>query len=155
MKNISNRLAWARTRKKLTQQELASRAGVAPSTIGNVERGACFTMRRILQVAEVLGVNANWLAHGHGEPFDPSAPEPVPLDSSTEKIIELMKTTDEKGKLDILSAAQDVWEIREAHLRKIGRSIVRNEAQRERFKELESESVKNFNEMYQHKNGEN
>lgn len=69
MKTLAERLAWARVQKELSQQELAKLSGVSQSTIGNLESGTRLSARRILNIAEALGVNASWLADGVGEPF--------------------------------------------------------------------------------------
>jgi transcriptional regulator with XRE-family HTH domain len=46
----------------------------------------------------------------------------VKIHADTQALIDLMNSTDDRGKKKILSAAQDTWEIHEAHLRKIGQS---------------------------------
>lgn len=68
MNTLAKRLAWARLEKKMSQQELAKQAGVAQSTIGSLESGARLSARKITAIAEVLGVNAAWLADGKGIP---------------------------------------------------------------------------------------
>jgi phage repressor protein C with HTH and peptisase S24 domain len=73
MKTLAERLAWARSEKQLSQQELADRAGVAQSTIGSLESGARQTGRKIASIASVLGVDPLWLAEGKGQPV-PSGP---------------------------------------------------------------------------------
>lgn len=69
MKNLAERLTWARLQAKLTQQELARGAGIAQSTIASWESGARETGRKINQVANYLCVNPLWLADGVGDPF--------------------------------------------------------------------------------------
>lgn len=68
MKNLAERLAWARNEKGLTQHELAAAAKVAQSTIGSLESGARQTARRVIDIARALGVDPAWLANGVGEP---------------------------------------------------------------------------------------
>jgi transcriptional regulator with XRE-family HTH domain len=68
MKTLAERLCWARERKELTQTQLAERAKVSQSTIGNLEAGIRFNARRITAIAAVLEVDPNWLAEGVGSP---------------------------------------------------------------------------------------
>lgn len=66
MENLAKRLAWARTKANLTQQELAKKTGVAQSTIASWESGARETGRKISVVADFLGVSPLWLSEGRG-----------------------------------------------------------------------------------------
>lgn len=66
MKTLAKRLAWARARAGLSQQELADLAGVSQSSIGNLESEARRTSRKITSIAAVLGVDTHWLADGKG-----------------------------------------------------------------------------------------
>jgi transcriptional regulator with XRE-family HTH domain len=54
---IGERLKKARTRKLLTQEELAEKAGVSPSTIVNIERDQAephiSTMRKLAKALEI------------------------------------------------------------------------------------------------------
>ncbi|WP_087723369.1 helix-turn-helix domain-containing protein [Pandoraea sp. PE-S2T-3] len=68
MYSLAERLRWARTNAGLSQDQLGAKAGVSQSTIGNLESGTRNTARRLPQIAEVLGVNALWLAEGTGSP---------------------------------------------------------------------------------------
>lgn len=68
MKTLAERLTWARTEAKITQQELARGAGVAQSTIASWESGARATGRKITVIAAYLGVDPIWLLDGKGEP---------------------------------------------------------------------------------------
>jgi phage repressor protein C with HTH and peptisase S24 domain len=77
MKNLAERLAFARERMGLTQGVLAKMAGVSQGTIGNLEAGLRNSTRSILEIAAALGVDATWLSTGKGEmggPADPAAP---------------------------------------------------------------------------------
>jgi transcriptional regulator with XRE-family HTH domain len=68
MKTLAERLTWARTEAKITQQELARGAGVAQSTIASWESGARATGRKITVIAAYLGVDPIWLLDGKGVP---------------------------------------------------------------------------------------
>ena len=65
---LADRLAWARGRKQITQQELARLSKIAQSTIASWEKGARGTGRNITALAEPLGVDELWLATGKGSP---------------------------------------------------------------------------------------
>lgn len=73
MKTLAERLLWARTKKELSQQQLATQAGVAQSTIGSLESGARQTARKVAAIAAALDVDPLWLAEGKGDPA-PSSP---------------------------------------------------------------------------------
>ena len=66
MSTFGERLAWARKQKNLSQIELAKKAGVALSSIGNCESGTRQSIRKIASVASVLDVDVNWLSEGKG-----------------------------------------------------------------------------------------
>lgn len=68
MKNLAERLAWAREQRGLSQEALAKLAGVSQSTIGNIEAGIRQTARKIIEIAAAAGVDPTWLATGQGEP---------------------------------------------------------------------------------------
>ncbi len=70
---LKDRLAWARERKGMTQQQLASAAKVAQSTIASWENGARETGRKITALADPLDVDELWLATGKGSPYRQAA----------------------------------------------------------------------------------
>ncbi|MBC3906232.1 XRE family transcriptional regulator [Undibacterium umbellatum] len=66
MKTLASRLLQARTKKGLSQEQLARLVGVSQSTIGNLEAGIRLTSRNITAIAEALDVDPRWLADGKG-----------------------------------------------------------------------------------------
>jgi transcriptional regulator with XRE-family HTH domain len=76
MKTLAERLTWARTKKDMSQQQLADKAGVAQSTIGSLEAGTRLSARKITSIANALDVNGRWLAEGMGA-HDLKAPQPA------------------------------------------------------------------------------
>lgn len=74
MYSLADRLRWARTRAKLSQEALGKKVGVRQSTIGNLEAGTRSSARKLPQIAAELGVSALWLAEGKGEPTVPMEP---------------------------------------------------------------------------------
>lgn len=97
MKTLAERLIWARTRKELSQESLSQLVPCSQSTIGNLESGLRVTARKITRLAEVLGVNANWLATGIGDP-DKSVQM---IDNSVETAEKLSELIDLWGKSDV------------------------------------------------------
>jgi transcriptional regulator with XRE-family HTH domain len=64
MDTLAKRLAWAREKKGMTQGQLAKAVKVSQSTIGNLEAGIRLTSRKVALIADVLEVDALWLAEG-------------------------------------------------------------------------------------------
>jgi len=64
MSGIAERLKQTRKALGFTQAELASRVGVSQSAIGNIEAGLRERPRELLSIADVLGVDPNWLETG-------------------------------------------------------------------------------------------
>lgn len=71
---FGERLHTARKRAGLSQTDLAAKVGVRQSTIHEAETSGQGTTKTV-QIAEVLGVRAQWLADGTG-PMLPSDQEP-------------------------------------------------------------------------------
>lgn len=63
---IAERLKWARDRLGMTQIDLAKKAGVAQSTIGNIESGTRKNPRELLAIADAVLVYPAWLRSGKG-----------------------------------------------------------------------------------------
>jgi transcriptional regulator with XRE-family HTH domain len=65
---IGRRLHRARTSAGLTQQDLASRAGVEQVTISRYEGGRVEspTVPNVVRLADALGVSIEWLTTGRG-----------------------------------------------------------------------------------------
>lgn len=71
LKSFSERLAWARTQKNMTQQELADATGMRQSAISALESSDRPTSRtrKMALIGQTLGVNPNWLSTGRGDPY--------------------------------------------------------------------------------------
>lgn len=128
MKNLAERLAWARQEKEFSQGELAKKAGVSQGTIGNLESGIRSSARRITAISAALGVDAAWLAEGKGRahpeqgvPIVPTeAPSPVDRVADNDlrqalldqaKLLELYWLTDDVGREGIMKKARLVKKI--------------------------------------------
>lgn len=66
----------------MSQGALAKLAGCGQSTIASIERGRNQGSTILPRVAEILGVNALWLAEGRG-PKQPDSLPPQPAEPST------------------------------------------------------------------------
>lgn len=75
MDTLAHRLRYARERMGLSQSELARRAGLRPQAIQFIEAGRVQRPRNLLDLAQVLAVNAEWLLFGRG-PVEAGVREP-------------------------------------------------------------------------------
>lgn len=66
---VGERLKFARTRKKMTQLQLAGAIGITDTAISQIERGysKSFSGANLLRAAAVLDVNPLWLVEGKGD----------------------------------------------------------------------------------------
>ncbi len=62
--SVGKRVAYARKYRSLTQQELASRAGIAQSSLAALEAGRNKGSRHLVGLAKALGVPPEWLDNG-------------------------------------------------------------------------------------------
>jgi transcriptional regulator with XRE-family HTH domain len=69
MTTLSERLKEIIRERKLSQESLAEKAGVSQTTIHKLLSGKALESRKISKIAEVLGVNTDWLAIGKGDKF--------------------------------------------------------------------------------------
>lgn len=68
VKELADRVAWARARLGLSQEQLAEKAGVSQGTIGNIESGLRKKPREVVALATALEVRPEWLTSGMGRP---------------------------------------------------------------------------------------
>lgn len=66
MDTVATRLKEAREEANLTQEQLAEKVGCSQSLIGNLESGNQKSSARLPAIAQVLKVEAIWLAEGRG-----------------------------------------------------------------------------------------
>lgn len=67
MKTLAERVKYARELKDLSQHEIAEKAGISQPTYFKIENGLTQKPRNILDIAQALNVNPQWLATGQGE----------------------------------------------------------------------------------------
>lgn len=83
MDTLASRLTHARELRGLTQTQLAKLAGVAQSTIGNIEAGIRGGLNSLAPIAHALEIRYQWLRDGDGAmdlprtawPFSPELAE--------------------------------------------------------------------------------
>lgn len=64
MKTLSQRLVHAMTERKMTQGALAKASGVSQPTIWRLVNGSAESSKRLVNIANALGVDTDWLANG-------------------------------------------------------------------------------------------
>ena len=113
MNTLAERLTWARTSKNMSQTELAKKAGVSQSTIGNLEAGLRKTAKSVTAIAAALHVNPFWLADGKGTPelgaqavIEPELGREL-YSKQLQEIITLVSGVDEEGQTRALFAVKD------------------------------------------------
>ena len=62
--NIAERLKKTRLELGLTQQALASKAGITQQAINSIENGHVDKSKYIVEIAKALGCSAEWLNDG-------------------------------------------------------------------------------------------
>lgn len=67
LNTVGERIAWARSQRKITQAELARRAGVSQSAIASYEAGHRGRPRELVAIARSLDANVDWLDTGEGD----------------------------------------------------------------------------------------
>lgn len=65
--DIGKRLREEREKQGLTLRELARRAGVGVSTIAELEAGRRQSTTKVVELAQALAVNPDWLQTGSGQ----------------------------------------------------------------------------------------
>jgi len=86
MSTVGNRVKSAREKSGITQGELAKRVNASQQMISELERGNVENSRKLVLIASVLNVSANWLATGISEDTEsPSTDSAVKANFGTER----------------------------------------------------------------------
>ena len=67
MNTLGERVNWAMKEKKLDRKDLADALGVSTMAIGDLINNKTKKPRNLLELSEILGVDAKWLQSGEGE----------------------------------------------------------------------------------------
>lgn len=95
---LSDRLKAARKHAKLSQKQAADVAAVDQATISNLERGKHQGSKRLLKIADALGVSHRWLIEGEGEMLDDDAERgPRPPSSEDYALIPQLSAKGQNG----------------------------------------------------------
>jgi transcriptional regulator with XRE-family HTH domain len=73
-KRLGERVRSVRVASRLTQADVAQRAGISPTSVRMLERGGGSSVKTLIAVTHVLG-RTNWL-----DEFDPRGGAPSPLE---------------------------------------------------------------------------
>lgn len=66
MNTLAERVKYARELKKISQCDIAKKAGISQPTYFKIENGLTLKPRNIVEIAQALNVNPDWLATGEG-----------------------------------------------------------------------------------------
>lgn len=111
---LAERMVWARQKMRLTQEELAKKAGVAQSTIAGLETSYRQNPRRLPQIAKALEIDPMWLAEGKGDPYrlngNSQAPSvvslPERLTPTLGELLSVAKTLGKEAQRELLGMAK-------------------------------------------------
>lgn len=117
LETVGSRLKKARKYAGLTQVELAKKSGSKQGAISDLEGGRNESSTKLVEMAQAMGVSADWLATGKGEMI-PSIENPKPnidLPASSPSVVDLItniKDMESKGELtpQVVSAINGVIE---------------------------------------------
>lgn len=102
---FGQRLYEARKHAKLTQTQLAKAAGLAQSTLGELEFQGDSSMRTV-QIAEACGVRAQWLADGTGPMLDVRRMPP-----EVEQLVAEMLSLDQRQKAWVVMTLREAVKV--------------------------------------------
>lgn len=92
MKSIGDRVRAEREARGITREELAAYAGMAKTTLADLELGTSKSSTKLHKLAERLAVNPDWLETGRGVKEVGAASQPVGLDVA--KLTSLLETVE-------------------------------------------------------------
>ena len=96
MNTLGERINWAMNQRQLERKDLAKKLRVSTMAIGDLINNKTKKPRNILELAEILGVDAKWLQSGEGEP-----PE-ISTALSTSELIDTQHDGRHKHRIDYL-----------------------------------------------------
>lgn len=96
MNTLGERINWAMNQRQLERKDLAKKLRVSTMAIGDLINNKTKKPRNILELAEILGVDAKWLQSGEGE-----LPE-ISTALSTSELIDTQHDGRHKHRIDYL-----------------------------------------------------
>jgi transcriptional regulator with XRE-family HTH domain len=109
MNTLGKRLKAARKNKGFTQQELEKRSGVSQQLISRIESEKIDNTTEVFNLAEVLDVNAKWLATGNGDMNAESRAVSSEYSREDLKILEMINGMTSKQKNDTTQLIHDYY----------------------------------------------
>jgi transcriptional regulator with XRE-family HTH domain len=109
MNTLGKRLKAARKSKGFTQQELEKLSGVSQQLISKIESEKIESTTEVFNLAEVLDVNAKWLATGNGEMSGESRAASSEHSREDLAILNMLNGMTSKQKNDTTQLIQDYY----------------------------------------------
>ena len=108
MKNLGERLRYARQHKGWSQEKLAQESGVNQGTISKIEREGQAKSVYAFELAQALEINFQWLLVGDEEQGKPSLVQTIELSKEEKEIIVLFRKLDADNKQSIKSILRNL-----------------------------------------------
>ena len=110
---MKDRIRIAREQANLTQAELAEKIGIKQQSVFKIESGDTKNPRNLEKIANVLGVDLNWLLTGDGLMYPNKSPQDIKIQS----ILGVLTSTQ---KDEMLSMAEKFKNFNEQMIRELG-----------------------------------
>ena len=101
MKNLGERLRYARKQRGWSQEKLAQESGVNQGTISKIEREGQSKSVYAVELAQALGVDSLWLLTGEDSGYEADVNQQIKLSNEEQQIISMYRKLDEKNKKTI------------------------------------------------------
>ena len=110
---MKDRIRIAREQANLTQAELAEKIGIKQQSVFKIESGDTKNPRNLEKIANVLGVDLNWLLTGEGLMYPNKSPQDV-------KIQTILGALTSSQKDEMLSLAEKFKSFNEQMIKELG-----------------------------------
>lgn len=112
--SLGKRIKQIRKKLGLSQKELAKRAEIDQPLISYLENGQTKGTSFVSTIADILGVDALWLATGKGTPEVHYVQKETESNKIIKEMIAIMNSTDTRGQEKILIGAKDILDLHSA-----------------------------------------
>lgn len=103
---IVNRMVELLTEKRMQKKELATKIGVAPSTLQSwIARGEDFPAQYVMPICKVLGVSAEKLLEGLDVPLPEIPDDYIQLSDEERFLIDALRSLDHEGVIVVTNKA--------------------------------------------------